>query len=147
MEDTIKQRKDKYTPEYYFKLKKTHGFKWEEVPFTCHQCGKVFHRKYVKPKSLPVNCSTECRAAAFDPSISDKPLERIEKLNWDKIMMLLNSGKTGPQIAKVMGISLLTLHRHLKKKKGVKALNKLFENGVRHRNYQITLAAQERAKA
>jgi len=94
--DLIEKRKAKYTTEYYHKLKKKLNVFWRDVPFTCHNCGTEFHVERVKPQTLPVNCTDECRMDAFDESIGEITSTRILELDWNKVRRLIEAKKNRP---------------------------------------------------
>lgn len=127
------ERIDKYTTEYYLAHKEVYKLSWGEVPFICHYCGKEFHRDKVKPKTLPKNCSQECRDLAFDPSVGGIISDKVLNLPWDKIKTQIISGKAGPEISKDVGVCLATLHKHVRSKFGVKFQERLKDNGKKRR--------------
>lgn len=127
-------RRELYTPDYYRNLKKEKGFRWRDVPFICIECGDVFTRTEIKPRTLPVNCSNGCRMDAFNGTTVGGLLSlHIKDLNWPQIRTLINSGKSGPEISKLKGVALTTLHKYSKKKLGMHFLKKLIENGKKRR--------------
>lgn len=134
---TISGRKAKYTAAYYRKYKEDNKLRWADVPFVCHQCGNVFHLKKIKPHAFPVNCSATCRMLAFDPSISNGETAKIKALDWGLAKEMVIRGETGPKIAKKLGASLSSIHKHLKKKHGVDIYNKLIENGKKARKRAV----------
>ena len=139
---TVEKRKEKYTPKFYRTLKLKQDLTWREVPFVCIQCGKTFNVEKVKPKMLPKNCSEECRNESFDPSIGAITSSHLLNVDWKKVRVLVDRGKTGPEIAKTIRVSLATLHKYIKKKMGVKILNKMVDSGKRRRK-QGQLAAKK----
>lgn len=126
-------RKSKYGNQHYLDYKKDHNLTWGEVPFVCHYCGIIFHRSKVKPKTLPKNCSEECRDLSFDPSVGAITSEKVLNLPWDKIKTQIISGKAAPEISENVGVCLATLHKHVRYKFGVKLQNRMKDNGKKRR--------------
>jgi len=127
-------RRRKYTPAYYINLKKDKGLKWKEVEFVCIECGDIFHKNAVKPRTLPVNCSEGCRMDAFDgKSIGGTIPPRVRAIKWPEVRTMINGGRSGPEISKKLNIALTTLHKYAKKKLGTPFLKKLIENGKKRR--------------
>lgn len=135
-----KARKAKYTPEFYLSLKAKEKLKWREVPFCCHWCGASFYVEHIKPKALPVNCSPECRMKAFDPSVGKTLSRKVANLDKVRIKNMLLAGKTAPDIAKTLGISLVTVHKFVKRFLGLSAFGRMIENGKKRRKYGQSLA-------
>lgn len=127
------ERRSKYTTPYYLEYKKKNKVPWGKVPFHCHYCGTIFNRSKVKPKTLPKNCSEECRDMGFDPSVGAITSEKVLNLPWDKIKTQIISGKAGPEISKNVGVCLATLHKHVRYTFGVKIQNRMKENGKKRR--------------
>jgi len=142
--DKIKQRKEKYTPWHYTRLKIDNGLKWAEVPFTCHQCGKTFHVSNVKPKAFPKNCSAECRHKAFDPSIGAIESTRIKSADWSLAKEMVMLGKHGPQIAEKLGMSAIIVHKNIKKRFGMEVYNRLIENGKKSRKIALLKSLRDK---
>ena len=133
IEKIREERRDKYTTPYYLDYKREMKIPWIKVPFHCHYCGTIFHRSKVKPKTLPKNCSEECRDNSFDPSVGALTSEKVLALPWDKIKMQIVSGKAGPEISKSVGVCLATLHKHVRYKFGVKVQDRMKDNGKKRR--------------
>lgn len=133
------------TPEEYLQYKKDTKSKWCEVPFVCKQCGVLFHiNRGVNPRKLPQYHNVECKMKAFDPEIGLIISKRLRNLDWEKVKLLISIGKSGPEIAKTMKISLAALHRHVKDLFPKEVRLRMKQNGQRNRGLAMIKAWENR---